>query len=165
MALWSRMLVLVLAIAVPASVASAPRPSQQPKPKIDVVARFQVANLQLDVATYTDPDSAGPDNKVALIGIVNSPLRNSISFHRNEWVSLIEIWTKAVAVQSDAWTVVNSMSEAGTGDNSRLTVSAGPGVRFVIASSKEGAVSYNLSKADAVRFERALNRVKDLLWN
>jgi hypothetical protein len=158
------MLVLALMLAVPASVSSAPRPAPA-KAKFDIVAKFQVGGLQLDVATFADPDSAAPDNKVGLIGIANSTLRNSISFHRNEWVSLIEIWARAVAVQSEIWTVVDSMTEAGTGDDSRLTVSAGPGVRFVIASAKEGAVSYNLSRADAVRFERALNRVRDLLSN
>jgi len=156
-------LVPMLMFALTSSVSSAPR-TPQPKPKIDVVARFQTGNLQFDVATYTDPDVAAPDNKVGLLGIANLPLRNSISFHRNEWTALMEIWSKALQDQSDSWKTVGSMTESGTGDNARMTVSVGPGIRFVIASSKEGAVSYNLSKADAVRFERALSRVKEFLW-
>ena len=65
----------------------------------------------------------------------------------------------------ETWRTVGSLSEAATSDLSRLTISAGPGIRFIIVSAKEGAVTYSLSRADVARFQRALVRVRDFLSN
>jgi hypothetical protein len=78
-------------------------------------------------------------------------------------LSLIELWTKAVKAQSDSWKVVGSMTETETSDGSHLTISAGPGVKFVITSFQKGTVIFVLSRDDMARFESALYRVKEFL--
>jgi hypothetical protein len=119
--------------------------------------KFIVGQSELDVATYTDEG-----NKIALLGIAGTK-RISMAFSKQEWVPLINLWTKAKNTQSAAWTVIGTMKETGTEDPSRLTMSAGPGVRFAISTPKKGTMIYTLPTADAARFERALLGVKDYL--
>ena len=52
-------------------------------------------------------------SKVALLGIA-TPLRSSFSFRREEWLLLIDLWSKAVKVQSDSWKIIGSMKETET---------------------------------------------------
>jgi hypothetical protein len=130
--------------------------------QLDIVARFHNADLEFDVVTVIDSEVEAPRNKVALLGIA-TPSRSSFSFRLKEWLSLIDLWTKVVKAQSGSWKVVGSMVETGTSDVSHLTVSAGPGVKFVISSPKKGTVTYILSTEDMADFEKALLQVKEFL--
>jgi hypothetical protein len=138
--------------------------------QLDIVGKFQNADLELDVVTVFDSNLAASRSKVALLGIatpsrggIAAPSRHSFSFRSEEWLSLIGLWTKAAKTQSDSWRVIGSMTESETSDVSQLTVSAGRGVKFVIGSFKKGTATYLLSKDDFAGFETALYRVKDFL--
>ena len=132
----------------------------QARAQLDIVAKFQNADLEFDVVTVIDSEVEASRNKVALLGIAN-PSRSSFSFGLEEWLLLIELWTKAVKAQSDSWRVIGSMTETETSDVSHLTISAGPGVKFVISSSQKGIVTFILSKDDMGGFEKALYQVKE----
>ena len=134
----------------------------QARLQLDIVAKFQNADLEFDVVTVIDSEVEASRNKVALLGIAN-PSRSSFSFRLGEWLLLIELWMKAVKAQSGSWKVVGSMAETETSNVSHLTVSAGRGVKFVISSSKKGTVAYILSRDDIAGFEKALYRVRDFL--
>jgi hypothetical protein len=130
--------------------------------QLDIVAKFQNADLKLDVVPAIDSEVEASRSKVALLGIAN-PARSSFSFRLEGWLLLIELWTKAVKAQSGSWKVVSSMAETETSDVSHLTVSAGPGVKFVISSPRKGTVTYVLPKDDMAGFEKALYQVKEFL--
>ena len=134
----------------------------QARVQLDIVAKFRNAELELDLVTVFDSEVDASKSKVALLGIA-TPVRSSFSFRRAEWLSLIELWTKAVKAQSDSWKVVGSMTETETSDVSHLTISAGPGVKFVIRSFQKGTVIFVLSRDDMARFESSLYRVKEFL--
>ena len=70
---------------------------------------------------------------------------------------------KAIVVQSANWKVIGTMTEQETTDVSQLTISAGPGVSFMISSPKSGTVSYALDRKDAGRFDKAVLQVRDYL--
>jgi hypothetical protein len=55
------------------------------------------------------------------------------------------------------------MTETGTSDVSHLTVSAGPGVNFVITSPKDGTVAHVVPMVEFSRFQNALREVHDYL--
>jgi hypothetical protein len=125
---------------------------------LDVIASFTNKPSQLDVATYTDPNQK--PSTVGLLGISHS---NSIAFGAADWKALIDLVRKAAAeAPSTAWTVVGSLKDTAT-DVSTLTVSSGPGLRFVISSAKGGTVTHILPKADIPRLEKALLQVRDNL--
>jgi hypothetical protein len=126
---------------------------------LDVVASFTAKTSQLDVATYTDPNQK--PSTVGLLGISHS---NSIAFGANQWKSLIELVHKASAAgtNSTAWTETGSIKDVSK-DVATLTVSSGPGLRFVISSAKGGTVTHILPKADMARLEKALAQVSDAL--
>lgn len=134
--------------------------SLQARIQLDIVAKFRNADLELDVVTIVDSEVEASKSKVALLGIA-TPLRSSFSFRLAEWLSLIDLWSKAVKAQSDSWRVIGSMTETETSDVSHLTISAGPGVKFVISSSQKGIVTFVLSKNDMGGFEKALYQVKE----
>ena len=124
---------------------------------LDVVASFTAKVSQLDVATFTDPNQK---STVGLLGISKS---NSIAFGADQWKSLIELVHKAAAASAPAaWTEVGSMKDVAK-DVATLTVSSGPGLRFVISSAKGGTLTHILPKADIARLEKALQQVGDRL--
>ena len=124
---------------------------------LDVVASFTAKVSQLDVATFTDPNQK---STVGLLGISHS---NSIAFGAEQWKSLIELVKKAAAAPAPAaWTEVGSMKDVSK-DVATLTVSSGPGLRFVISSAKGGSVTHILPKTDIARLEKALQQVGDRL--
>ena len=129
--------------------------------KLDTLEKFSSGKTEMVIATYHDPAAAG-STKVGLIGI-GAPKRNSFAFEADEWDRLIALCNKAVGIQGTAWTAVGSMTETGTTDVSKITISAGPGVRFIISSAKGVTVTYALPKADAPRFQKGLVRVRDFL--
>ncbi len=134
--------------------------SLQARVQLDIIAKFRSAEVELDVVTVVDSDVEASKSKVALLGIT-TPLRTSFSFRLAEWLSLIDLWSKAVKAQSDSWKVIGSMTETETSDVSYLTISAGLGVKFVISSSQKGTVTFILSKDDMAGLEKALYRVKE----
>jgi len=119
---------------------------------LDVVASFTAGPSQLDVATFTDPNQK--PSKVGLLGISHS---NSIAFGAADWKSLVDLVHKAAT-----WTEAGSLKDVSK-DVSTLTVSSGPGLRFVISSAKGGTVTHILPKADIGRLEKALSQVSDAL--
>ena len=125
---------------------------------LDVVASFTAKASQLDVATYSDPNQR--PSTVGLLGISHS---NSIAFGAEQWKSLIELVHKAAAAPAPAaWTEIGSMKDVSK-DVATLTVSSGPGLRFVISSAKGGSVTHLLPKTDIARLEKALQQVGDRL--
>ena len=145
---------LIMVLTVSFSVLSAPL---QARVQLDIVAKFRNAGMELDVVTVVDWEVEAAKSKVALLGIA-TPSRSSISFRREDWLLLIDLWSKAVKAQSDSWKIIGSMKETETSDASLLTISAGPGIKFVIDSPRKGLVTYVLSKDDLARF---LYRVKE----
>ena len=131
----------------------------QARVQLDLIAKFQNEGIELDVLAGVNWE-AESSSKVALLGIA-TPLRSSFSFNRAEWLLLIDLWSKAVKVQSDSWKIIGSMKETETSDPSLLTISAGPGIKFVINSPRKGSVTYVLSKDDLARFAGTLYRVKE----
>ena len=148
--------VLIIVVTVGFSILA----SLQARIQLDIVAKFRNADLELDVVTIVDSEVEASKSKVALLGIA-TPLRSSFSFRLVEWLLLIDLWSKAVKAQSDSWRVIGSMTETETSDVSHLTISAGPGVKFVISSSQKGIVTFILSKDDVGGFEKALYQVKE----
>lgn len=134
----------------------------QAEGKLKTVDKFTSDKAEMIVATFYDPDADDAAARVGLIGI-GAPKRNSFAFDSAEWAKLIALCEKAAAVQAAAWTSVGTMRETGTSDVSRLVISAGPGVRFVISSPKGLTVTYVLRKEDAPRFQKALLDVRDFL--
>jgi hypothetical protein len=148
---------LIMVLTVSLSVLTAPL---QARVQLDIVAKFRNAGMELDVVTVVDWEVEAAKSKVALLGIA-TPSRSSFSFRREDWLLLIDLWSKAVKAQSDSWKIIGSMKETETSDASLLTISAGPGIKFVIDSPRKGLVTYVLSKDDLARFAGALYRVKE----
>jgi hypothetical protein len=134
----------------------------QARIQLDIVAKFWDGDVELDVVTVLDSDVEPSRGKAALLGITK-PSRSSFSFRLEEWLLLIELWSKAVKAQSASWKVIGSMTETETLRASDLTISAGPGAKFVIRSSQKGTATFVLSRGDMAGFERALHRVKEFL--
>src|SRR5262245_51539280 len=111
----------------------------QARVQLDLVAKFQNEGIELDVVTVMDSE-AEPSGKVALLGIA-TPLRSSFSFKREEWLLLIDLWSKAVKVQSDSWKTIGSMTERETAHASVLTISEGPGIKLDINFHRTGHVT------------------------
>jgi hypothetical protein len=130
--------------------------------KLAVVERFADRNTVLAVAHFTVAGAPTAKGKVGLLTIA-TPDANSFAFNLAEWKSLIALCDRAAKVQSEKWTVVGTMTETGTSDVSHLTVSSGPGVNFVITSSKGGTVAHVLPEAEFSRFQKALRKVQDYL--
>jgi hypothetical protein len=132
----------------------------QAKVQLDIVAKFRNVGIELDIVTIVDSEVEASKTKVALLGIA-TPLRSCFSFRREEWLLLIDLWSKAVKAQSDSWKTIGSMMETETSHASLLSIRAGPGIKFVINSHGKGLVTYVLSKDDLARFAGTLYRVKE----
>ena len=65
----------------------------------------------------------------------------------------------AAATAPAAWTEAGSIKDVSK-DVATLTVSSGPGLRFVISSAKGGTVTHILPKTDIARLEKALDQVR-----
>src|SRR6266436_1694377 len=81
--------------------------------QLDIVAKFRNVEAELDVVIVVDSEVEASKSKVALLGIA-TPLRSSFSFRREEWLLLIDLWSKAVKAQSDSWRTIGSMIETET---------------------------------------------------
>jgi hypothetical protein len=127
------------------------------KGTLDIVATFQQANLQLDVATFADAEA-----KIGLLGMKTGSARISYAFTSDTWSKLTDLVAKAARAQSTGgnWTVIGAMTETESDDHSHLVVSAGPGIRFALSSPKKAGLTYVLATGDTPRFQQALGRVK-----
>src|SRR5499427_6757329 len=123
---------LIIVLTVGFSVLTSPL---QARVQLDIIAKFRNADVELDIVTVVDSEVEASKSKVALLGIA-TPLRSSFSFRREEWLLLIELWSKAVKSQSDSWKTIGSMTETETAHASVLTISAGPGIKFAINSPR-----------------------------
>jgi hypothetical protein len=130
--------------------------------KLTIVERFADSDTVLTVAHFTVAGAPTAKGKVGLLTIA-TPDANAFAFNLTEWTSLIALCDRATKVRSRDWTVVGTMTETGTSDVSHLTVSSGPGVNFVITSSKGGSVAHVLPEAEFSRFQKALSDVQDYL--
>ena len=90
----------------------------QAQVQLELIAKFQNLEIELDVVTVVDSE-AETSGRVALLGIA-TPLRSSFSFKREEWLLLIALWSKAVKAQSDSWKIIGSMKKMETSDPSLL---------------------------------------------
>jgi hypothetical protein len=160
MALVAGLIVGLMLLGVPGR-AQAPGQAQAPG-RLEIVATFTAGSAELSVAHYTEPAGPASTGRVGLIGIA-APNRNSFAFSPAEWARLIDLCDKAAAVASTGWTEVGALRELGTADPSRLTVRAGPGVKFEISSPKAGMVSHVVAKAELPRLRKAFDQVRDYL--
>jgi len=128
--------------------------------KLDMIGKFISADTEVDVATYTEVNDKGVEERVGLLGVRNGDRRNSITFNPNEFPALLVLWRQASEAQSDQWRYIGDFLETGTSDVSHLKVSAGPGVRFIIESPAKGAFTADLSRADMGAFAAALERAR-----
>src|SRR5262245_13554046 len=103
--------VIIIVVTVSLSALTLPL---QARIQLDLIAKFQNAGIEFDVLTIVNAE-AESSSRVALLGIA-TPLRSSFSFNRAEWLLLIDLWSKAVKVQSDAWTIIGSLKETETSD-------------------------------------------------
>jgi hypothetical protein len=133
------------------------------KGKLDIVAKFQQASLELNVATYFDPDAK--PGKVGLVGLTAGSIKNSFAFDGPQWAKLIALVGKAAKAQSagNTWAVSGELTELNTADVSHLVISAGPGVRFALNSPKGASLTYVIAKSDIPRLQQALGRVRQFL--
>lgn len=134
------------------------------KGQIEVVAKFQRPSLELDIATYTDPEFEAPGNKVGLLGFASGSIRNSFSLRGEDWSQLTDLWAKATRMQSrKSWRTVGTLTERGTTEVSRLTLTAGQGVSLAVTSPKGASMVFVVGRNDMARFEAAIAQVKEIL--
>ncbi len=127
---------------------------------LNVVASFTAKTSQLDVATFADPNQ-----KPSTVGVLSISHSNTIALGADNWKSLIDLVHKAAAATAPAaWTEAGSIKDVSK-DVATLTVSSGPGLRFVISSAKGGTVTHILPKTDIARLEKALQQVSESLSN
>jgi len=133
------------------------------KGQLDIVARFLDASLELDVATYVDPEADPATDRVGMLGFASGAVRNSFALSADDWGTLLALWTKSVKSRSRNWHTVGTIVEKGAADASKLTLSAGPSVKIAITSTNGASASYTLAKIDIPRFEAALTQVREIL--
>jgi hypothetical protein len=127
---------------------------------LNVIASFTANPSRLDIATFADPNQ-----KPSTVGLLSISQSNAVALGAANWKSLIDLVHKAAAgtaTASAAWTEAGSIKDVSK-DVATLTVSSGPGLRFVISSAKGGTVTYILPKSDIARLEKALAQVSDIL--
>ncbi len=125
---------------------------------LNIVAKFNTGETELDVATYTQNAE-----KVALIGI-SMPKKGSYAARADEWAALIQLWEKAAQTDSASWQFIGTLKETGTTDPTLVIITAGPGVRFTLETA-DGIFSYVLPKSDFPRFETSVQQVAHFLAN
>ena len=123
------------------------------------IEKFNIAGAELDLDTFEQNGQA-----TGLLGIIMGKDRNAFTFDKGEIVEFLELYRKTVAARgAGAWKEMGTLSEHGTKDVSRLTLSAGPGVRFVLASPAGPTQVFTLADSETARFERGLLKIKAFL--
>ena len=126
--------------------------------KLIVVESFKTGNTELAVAHYAPTNRKG----VGLIAIA-APARNSFAFDLAEWKEVMVLCARAASVKSDTMSVVGTMKETDIEDVSQISISAGPGMYFVITSPKAGKVFYTVPPPEFSRLQKGLFAVRDYL--
>jgi hypothetical protein len=151
----------LLGAALPLGLAASSVPGPASAGSLNVIASFTAKTSRLDVATFADPNQ-----KPSTVGLLSISQSNAVALGAADWKSLVDLTHKAAAAAtataSAPWTVVGSVKDASK-DVATLTVSSGPGLRFVISSAKGGTVTHILPKSDIARLEKALAQVSDTL--
>jgi hypothetical protein len=150
----------LLGAALPLGLAASSVPGPASAGSLNVIASFTAKTSRLDVATFADPNQ-----KPSTVGLLSISQSNAVALGAADWKSLVDLTHKAAAATATAsapWTVVGSVKDASK-DVATLTISSGPGLRFVISSAKGGTVTHILPKSDIARLEKALAQVSDTL--
>ena len=133
---------------------------------LEPVASFHEGQIHLDLEVFHASDGS----RMGLLTIEN-PLRirglptASVALQPRQWPELIAVWAKARAAVtgSEAWTPIGEVVEIdGSPFPARLTISAGPDVRFAMGGAG-GAITFELSAADVEAMEQALAREQAML--
>jgi len=128
----------------------------------NVLAEFKSKGPALILSTFHEPKEP-PPNKVGIIGIIDGARRNSFVFGLDQVQELLELWTKALAIASENEELAGTILETGTEDDLHLVLLGGRDITFVLASRQNGALKASLTRADAARFEEAMQRIKTFL--
>jgi hypothetical protein len=128
------------------------------------VSTFVNAGTELNVCVFVNPRSDGTEERILLLGIRSSDNhRISIAFDPSETPAVLRLWRQALDKQSTSWQPVGDLSEKNTDDHSRLSVSAGPGVRMAIQSPARGSYTSEIPPADLPRFTTALEKAANFV--
>ncbi len=127
--------------------------------------------FSLNMKSYVYSSFGSGEHQLWVIGISSLGVRyaavqvadragvSNVVLEAKEVDGLLELVKNAKKNQSPLWRQVGTISESGTIDPSRLTISAGPGMRFAIVD--EGICArYDLAQSDFVAFERAAQRAR-----
>lgn len=98
-------------------------------------------------------------SRYAAVEIDDGDASSNVILEPGEWDALLALWKKAKAQQSKDWHVIGAITESDMFNPSRLTLSAGRGVRFAIVDDGI-CLRYDLVTANFGRFEAALERAK-----
>jgi hypothetical protein len=124
--------------------------------KVESIGRFDGAQGQLVLSVASAPLTSEP------FGVVQITAHGAIAalvLEPREWDEFVAITSKAEGAQSPNWRVIGEIHDTGPGEITHLTVSAGPGMRFVANSPHGPNISYDLSRADIPRFSGTIGSV------
>jgi hypothetical protein len=129
-----------------------------PRPKADSALE--------NVATFGDPQTRlvlltkQPFlEKHPVIGIQNGGHFNTIVFDQEDWPRFVALWTAAKAAQGGAWRELGEVDDEIPGEDDRLSLAAGPGVRFVLRARHGPPLVYLLQPSDIPSFDRGVARM------
>ncbi len=104
------------------------------------------------------------DTRYALIQLDDHGHLSNVILDHKELDYILAAWEVAKAHQSQRWIKISEFTESDVINPSRLTISAGQGVRFAIVDAGV-CVRYDLSPQDFGAFDRATKRAKDHFVN
>lgn len=113
------------------------------------IGKFASDTAEFDVCIYAE--GAEKAGLLVIRGVRQSDAK-SLALRAKEWNSLIGLWRKAAKVRSDEWKPVGSMKDKATDEPTRLEMTAGPGVQFLM-TDREGIASFILRPEDYARFD------------
>jgi hypothetical protein len=121
---------------------------------------FKASNIEMQVMTYEKNGK-----KIGMLGIIASH-KVAITFYREEWLQLIEIFKKAAAAPAskDEWPRHGEITEsADATDRSHLVLRSGTGIAFSIESPKIPPATFILPRGELARFQATLDKVTESL--
>ena len=129
--------------------------------KVVLIDKFINGTGTMTMMTYFDP-SLKIDRKIGIIVVLHEGAENSVAVAQDDVQSFMNLWLKAVTLQSGSWQDVGQFNDAA---HSKLAMRAVPGVSFVISSPAKGSVTYLVPRADMDRFTAALRKMQASLTN
>jgi hypothetical protein len=108
----------------------------------------------LNISTFVEGDET--------VAVLNISQKVSITFGKQEWQSLDDLWLKAKQTNSTSFQFCGAFKETGTTYNSLLMMAAGPGALFVINDSG-GTYVFVLNASDYAAFDADVNKVAQTL--